>query len=71
MGAHDLPSLLDHFDMRQVLHVTFGSVLTAEDARGLRFRDRLMQALGEHEEVHYEMVRAHIEKHIEPFARGG
>ncbi len=71
MGAHDLPSLLDHFDMRQVLHVTFGSVLTAEDARGLRFRDRLMQALGEHEEVYYEMVRAHIEKHIEPFARGG
>jgi hypothetical protein len=63
-----LAGVLDQFDGREVLHVTFGSVLTAEAGGRPRFKDRLMQALESNEEVHYETVRAHIEKHVRPFA---
>jgi hypothetical protein len=69
VAAPDLPGLLDQFDTREALHVTFGSVLTAETAGGPRFRERLLRALAEHEETHYEAVRAHIERHIRPFAQ--
>jgi hypothetical protein len=66
-----LANVLDEFDGREVLHVTFGSVLTAEAGGRPRFKDRLMQALESNEEVHYETVRAHIEKHVRPFCRAG
>jgi hypothetical protein len=69
MAAPDLPALLEQFDAREALHVTFGSVLTAEATTGFRFRDRVMRALAEHEDVHYSTVCAHIERHVEPFAR--
>jgi len=64
-----LPGILDQHDTRETLHVTFGSVLRAEVEGKPRFRDRLMIALAEHEEVHYETVRAHLERHVKPFAR--
>jgi len=32
----DLPGLLEQFDAREILHVTFGSVLTARSADGRR-----------------------------------
>jgi len=69
----ELPGVLDQFDAREVLHVTFGSVLTARVGETPRFRERLMQALAENEETHYQAVRAHMERHIAPFgeARGG
>jgi hypothetical protein len=65
----ELPGVLDQFDTREALHVTFGSVLTAKADGRPRFRDRLLRALAENEEVHYETVRAHLERHIRPFAR--
>jgi len=64
----DLSAILDHFHTREVLHVTFGSVLTAQSGGRPRFKDRLMLALGENEEIHYDTVRAHIERHVGPFA---
>jgi len=64
-----LPGILDQHDTRETLHVTFGSVLRAEVEGKPRFRDRLMTALAEHEEVHYETVRAHLERHVKPFAQ--
>jgi hypothetical protein len=67
----DLSAVLDQFDAREVLHVTFGSVLTAQVGGTPRFRDRLMRALEENEEIHYDTVRAHIERHVRPFARAG
>ncbi len=57
----DLPGLLDRFDARQVLHVTFGSVLD-------HFRERLLERLQEHEEVYYAMLEAHFRRHLQPIA---
>ncbi len=55
-----LPGLLDDFDAREVLHVTFGSVL---DAHG----DRLREALRLNQDVYGEGLAAHFEKHLRPF----
>ena len=65
-----LPQLLDEFDAREVLHVTFGSVLTSTDAAGnLRFRDRFMSALIEHEQAYHQGIKVHFDKHMAPFSR--
>ena len=71
LGDAELPGILDQFDTRETLHVTFGSVLTAETNGEPRFRDRLLGALSSNEEVHYETVRAHIERHVRPFVQAG
>jgi hypothetical protein len=59
----DLPAALDQFDTREVMHVTFGSVLNSD------LRDPLIETLLEQEEAHYETVRAHIEQHLKPFVK--
>jgi hypothetical protein len=69
VSDEELPEVLDQFDARETLHVTFGSVLTAQAGSKPRFRDRLMQALEKNEEIHYDTVQAHIERHVRPFAR--
>jgi len=56
----DLPGLLEQFDARQVLHVTFGSALD-------RFGDQLLVVLREHEEVYYGMLESHFKRHLAPF----
>jgi hypothetical protein len=56
-----LPELLDQFDARQVLHVTFGSALE-------RFGRELLAVLAAHEEAHYGSLAAHLKKHLIPFA---
>jgi hypothetical protein len=58
----ELASLLDHFDGREVLHVTFGSVLN--DAR---FREPFFTTLRSHEETYYQILEAHFNKHFAPF----
>jgi hypothetical protein len=66
-----LPTVLDLQDGRQLLHVTYGSVLLAkgEDGRPL-FRDRLLEALRLNEEAHDAEVTAHMAKHVRPFRSG-
>ena len=56
----ELPGLLDQFDAREVLHVTFGSVLD-------RFGERLKATLDAHEEAHYAALEAHFKRHLSPF----
>ncbi|GFK95849.1 hypothetical protein NNJEOMEG_03721 [Fundidesulfovibrio magnetotacticus] len=52
---------------RQILHVTFGSVLTAPGARGgPSFRERLAALLKEHRALHEEVLRIHFERHLRP-----
>jgi hypothetical protein len=57
----ELAGVLDLFDGREVLHVTFGSVL---DQHG----EQLMSTLDAHEEAHYAALEVHFEKHMAPFA---
>ena len=62
----ELPGVLDQFDAREAVHVTYGSVLTADG--GERFRSRIMAALNKDEETHYGVVARHLGKHVAPFA---
>lgn len=62
LRSEQLRVVLDQFDGRQVLHVTFGSVLE-------RFGKSLLTALEENEEVHYRALEAHFGRHFEPFLR--
>jgi hypothetical protein len=62
--------LLDQFDARQILHVTFGSVLTARaDDGSPLFADRLMSLLREHSSAYAANLEAHFIRHLTPFAR--
>jgi hypothetical protein len=66
----ELATVLDDFDGREMLHVTFGSVLTARDADGsYHFRDRLLAALQADEEAHYAALEAHFDRHIALFGQ--
>lgn len=65
-----LPSLLEHFDAREILHVTFGSVLTEHaDGEGFRFRDRLMDLLVRNPEDYARNLEAHFVRHLRPLVR--
>jgi len=67
----ELPELLDQFDAREVLHVTYGSVLNARDAEGgWRFRERFFDVLRHHEQVYSHVLERHLGRHIEPFRKG-
>jgi hypothetical protein len=63
LAEDDLPGLLDDFDAREALHVTFGSVL---DAFGNRLRETLRLSHSEYGEG----LTAHFEKHLRPFVNG-
>ncbi|MBK9054853.1 MAG: hypothetical protein IPL78_29295 [Chloroflexi bacterium] len=56
-----LPELLDQFDPRQVLHVTFGSIL---DEFGLE----LPSFIAQHEADYRSALEKHFVKHLTPFA---
>lgn len=61
----ELPALLDAFDTRQALHVTFGSVLTQRAADGKYvFKDRLLTLLKTREEDHYACLEKHLGRHV-------
>ncbi len=65
----DLPGLLEQFDAREILHVTFGSVLRATAADGsLRFKDTLFGLLRANPEAYAKNLEAHFVKHLKPFA---
>ncbi len=68
LADDQLPALLDQFDARQLLHVTYGSVLTTVEGGEYVFRDRLYDTLAEHEEEYYAALAAHLGKHAAPFA---
>lgn len=65
----ELPTLLTQFDAREILHVTFGSVLTERSADGgTRFYDRLMTLLRAHPDAYADNLEAHFLRHLQPFA---
>ena len=61
-----LTTLLDSFDSREILHVTFGSVLNHAP-----FREPFFAALHSDEEVYYAMLEKHFNRHLGPFRATG
>jgi hypothetical protein len=60
LANDQLAAVLDSFDGREVLHVTFGSVLD-------RFGDHLLVTLNAHEEAHFAALVTHFDRHFSPF----
>lgn len=64
-GLGDEAVYLDEVAGRQLLHVTFGSVLTrGVDSRGRRFKDSLLEILHRHADLHAELLEKHFVKHL-------
>ncbi len=66
-SLHDskLPALLDKPDSRQVLHITYGLILSAKESDGkARFKDRIEAVLHEFEEEYSQALIQHIGRHL-------
>lgn len=59
LADEQLPVLLDEFHTREVLHVTYGSVLNEA-----RFRARFFESLRRHAEEYTRIVEAHFDRHL-------
>jgi len=69
VSEKEISSLLEQFDAREILHVTFGSVLNAREADGQpRFRDAFFRILRSNPEVYAGHLEAHFVRHLRPFA---
>ncbi|TYP53248.1 tagaturonate epimerase family protein [Thermosediminibacter litoriperuensis] len=65
MTDEDLPQVLGQNDVRQVLHITYGLILTSKDEKGkYLFRDAIYNILNSHEEDYYKVLGEHLEKHL-------
>jgi len=61
------PAYLGYDNGRQILHVTFGSVLTAPGEGGSpSFKERLVKLLVANRSLHEEVLKAHFERHLRP-----
>lgn len=71
-GTVDLPSLLDQFDAREILHVTYGSVLTERGLDGdYRFYHRLMGLLESQPDAYAGNLERHFTRHLKHFVNAG
>jgi|WetSurMetagenome_2_1015567.scaffolds.fasta_scaffold23658_1 tagaturonate epimerase len=62
-----LLGLLSDDNARQILHVTFGTILSAKNEKGeSKFKDKIMHCLEEHEDIHYQYLIKHFKRHIDP-----
>lgn len=62
----ELPALVDQFDAREILHVTFGSVL-GDTATENYLQERLLESLSNNEETYASGIEAHFLRHLQPF----
>ncbi len=68
-SIQDWPGLLEQFDAREILHVTFGSVLTEINQAGYRrFYDRFIEFLQANPDAYASNLEKHFIRHLEPFA---
>ena len=56
----DLSAYLDKIESRQLLHITYGGLLT-----DLSIRESFFNTLNKYEDTHYELINNHISKHME------
>ncbi len=61
-----LPSYLDDDDARQLMHITYGLLLSARDSKGSPvFRDELYRALRDYGDAYERGLRGHIGRHLD------
>ncbi len=65
LADESLTALLDDFHARQILHVTYGSVL-----RHPSLRKPFFATLRSDEETYYQMLEEHFSKHLAAFGEG-
>lgn len=71
MKDEELPSLFTMNDARQLIHITYGFILTDKNAKGeYVFKDRLYKFWRENEEVYASMLEKHIGHHAELLFKG-
>lgn len=56
----NLIEYLEKDESRQLLHITYGGLLNDPE-----IRDEFFKTLNEYEDIHYELVKNHISKHME------
>ncbi len=64
-GLKQEPVFLDEIAGRQLLHVTFGSVLTHPN-----FKPRILELLQQHPALHQELLEKHLSRHLSLLAQG-
>jgi len=62
LSDKELPDLLENFHVREVLHVTYGSVINHP-----QFRAPFFETLHLHEEAYSKVLEAHFDKHFRAF----
>jgi len=68
LSDKQLMDLFKQNDARQVLHVTYGRVLTTRiNKKYYLFKDRILECLKENEDTHYEFLKQHFNRHIKAF----
>jgi len=66
----ELPELLNDNNVRQILHVTYGRILTDKNISGkYMFRQKLYICLIENQDLYDEYLKKHFIKHLSPFRR--
>ncbi|MCK4309524.1 MAG: hypothetical protein KAW42_06080, partial [Candidatus Atribacteria bacterium] len=62
----ELINLFKQNDSRQLIHITYGSILKTKDDKGKYiFKDRIYKILFKYEEDHYRELSNHIKRHLE------
>jgi len=70
-GAAQEAVYLDEVAGRQLLHVTFGSVLTqGRDASGRAFKEGILEVLHRHADLHAELLEKHFVRHLSQLNAG-
>ena len=67
----ELPGLFAQNDARQLIHITYGHILTAKDDNGnFLFKDRLYSLWRKEADVYSDMIYKHIGHHLELLYKG-
>ncbi|MGB2869709.1 MAG: tagaturonate epimerase family protein [Bacteroidota bacterium] len=65
----ELLQLLSDDNARQILHVTFGTILSKKGSGDTyQFKERILDCLKNHEEIHYGYLRTHFRRHLDPLS---
>jgi hypothetical protein len=71
LNDEELPRLLEREDSRQLLTITYGYLLNAEDEAGKNlFKNQIYYTLMRYEEDYWSMLETHIEKHLSSLGVG-